>query len=215
MDLGEWLNNVRSGSTQPRWARPILEALGMTDLPTEAQAQAQAQARAAQERAQAQAQARALAQAQAEAQPWAQALELALELALAAPPVLPGPGEGAAAGLLQALSGLEHTGPSPIDRTLARNLRAVVLHYARTGTVNVTQATTETLPGGGQVNLGMWRSDLRYGRTQPRWARPILEALGMTGGPASRFWRQTPRRRGWPASPVRHGRSRCSVGSKW
>jgi hypothetical protein len=38
-----------------------------------------------------------------------------------------------------------------------------------------------TLPDGTQVNLRDWLHSLRRGGTDLRWARPVLEALGMTG----------------------------------
>ena len=151
--LGKWLDRLRSGHTQSRWARPILQALGMTGLPA----------------------------TQAEAQ--AQALEQALALA-DAPRLPPGPGEAAAAGLLQTLSGLE-TRLAGADRSLARNLRAAVLHYASTGNVNATRATRVPLSGGSQVHLGEWLYSLRRGSTKPRWTPPILQALGMKGLPAT------------------------------
>ena len=55
---------------------------------------------------------------------------------------------------------------TPAEGSLARNLGAAVLHYARTGTLNnTTQVTTVTLPdGGGEVNLGEWLHDLRRGQ---------------------------------------------------
>ena len=172
VNLGRWLYHLRTGHTQPWWARPILEALGMTDLPA-----TQAQTR---DQAQPQAQPRPLTPAQAQAQ--------AQALALAQAPREPrqGPGEDAAAGLLQTLAGLESsTGPTTRDGILARHLGAAVRHYARTGTVNATRRKAVTLPDGDQVNLGDWLNNLRHRPAQLRWARPILEALGMRGGPAT------------------------------
>ena len=146
-------------------------------IANQAQAQAHAQAQA---QAQVQALAQALVQALAQAQVQAQAL------AQATRPPGHGPGEAAAHQLLQTLSVLEHIGPTATERTLTSNLRAAVLHYARTGNVNAPLAATEPVPDGREVNLGTWLDSLRRGHPIPRRARLILEVLGMTDDPPAR-----------------------------
>ena len=97
------------------------------------------------------------------------------------------PGVEAAAGLLRILSDLVRDGRTEIDRSLDY-LSAAVLHYARTGNLITTGETTVEMLGGGRVvNLGEWVDSLLSGPAPapPGWARPILEALGMTDLPPS------------------------------
>ena len=61
-----------------------------------------------------------------------------------------------------------------------------MLYYAQQREPEANWAETVTLPAADRVvDLGGWLYNLRYG-TQPRWALPILEELGMKNLPAPR-----------------------------
>ena len=154
VNLGKWLDSLRRGRTRERWARPVLDALGM-HWPAAGPSREQTGPGPGRGSGRGQGAGRGTP---------------------------PGrrPGAGAAAALGEILYGIQHGAADDADRNLARGLRAAVYYYARTGNVNAVQSTKETLPGdpGPAVNLGRWLDGLRY-HTRVRWARPVLDALGM------------------------------------
>jgi hypothetical protein len=111
---------------------------------------------------------------------------------LAAAPRDPGPAAAAARHtarmpLDSALRAIQDNDPanSPGHHSMARNLRAAALHYARTGNVHATRTEPVTLPDGDQVWLGRWQNYVRYAPRKLRWAGPVLAQLRFYTGTGS------------------------------
>ena len=171
VNLGSWVSKLRVAFTGDRWARPVLDELGMrwATGPSTGPSTGRATGRATGSdgpdgAARLGGLAAALAAARHESGGSADAtVSSALET------------------LDRALRRIEYEAAHPDDAMLAGNLRAAAIHYARTGNVNATRFVTVSLPGdpGESVSLGRWLGNFRAAGRDPRWGRPVLDALGM------------------------------------
>jgi hypothetical protein len=92
-----------------------------------------------------------------------------------------GPVRAAADAPGQTLARIQQTATAQDDQNLASYLLAAMDHYVRNANLDVPPGTQVTLPGDprGPADLGTWLDNVRSRDTDPGWAGPILDALGI------------------------------------